>query len=166
MKQKLLALLLGLTLALSLTATASAVSQEHEVPVTLTIVNTEQRISVTVPAALPVSVIDGDVITATNAAIRNTAERGTIRVARVEVRPGAYAIGNYEDFQERLEAIALSLNGCPTRAAGELTISREAFPDIKAGEELAIDYRAVVNTDREVSAVKAAVVVFTIMAVE
>ena len=67
--------------------------------------------------------IDGDVITATNAAIRNTAERGTIRVARVEVRPGAYAIGNYEDFQERLEAIALSLNGCPTRAAGELTIS-------------------------------------------
>ena len=108
MKHKFLALILALTLALSLGATASAVSQEHEVPVTLTIVNTEQKISVTVPAALPVSVVDGDVITATNAAIRNTAERGTIRVTAVEVRPGAYAIGNYEDFNERLEAIARS----------------------------------------------------------
>ena len=166
MKQKLLALLLGLTLALSLTATASAVSQEHEVPVTLTIVNTEQRISVTVPAALPVSVIDGDVITATNAAIRNTAERGTIRVARVEVRPGAYAIGNYEDFQERLEAIALSLNGCPTCGAGDLAITNEAFPAIDAGKALAIQYQVKVGGSSEVSAVKAATVVFTIAAAE
>src|SRR5699024_4728011 len=127
-------------------------------------VNTEQKISVTVPAALPVSVVDGDVITATNAAIRNTAERGTIRVTAVEVRPGAYAIGNYEDFNERLEAIALSLNGCPTRAAGALTISREAFPDVEAGEALALRYEAKVNTAEEVSAVKAATVVFTIAA--
>ena len=98
MIHKILALLLALTRASSLSVSASAVSQEHEVPVTLTIVNTEQKISVTVPAALPVSVVNGDVITATNAAIRNTAERGTIRVNAVEVRPGANAIGNYEDF--------------------------------------------------------------------
>ena len=159
MKHKIIALLLALTLAASLSVSASAVSQEHEVPVTLTIVNTEQKISVTVPAALPV-------ITATNAAIRNTAERGTIRVTAVEVRPGAYAIGSYEDFNERLEAIALSLNGCPTRAAGALTISREAFPDVEAGEALALRYEAKVNTAEEVSAVKAATVVFTIAAVE
>ena len=161
MKHKFLALILALTLAASLSVSASAVSQEHEVPVTLTIVNTEQKISVTVPAALPVSVVDGDVITATNAAIRNTAERGTIRVTAVEVRPGAYA-----DFNERLEAIALSLNGCPTRAAGALTISRDAFPDVEAGEALALRYEAKVNTEEEVSAVKAAAVVFTIAAVE
>ena len=166
MKHKIIALLLALTLAASLSVSASAVSQEHEVPVTLTIVNTEQKISVTVPAALPVSVVNGDVITATNAAIRNTAERGTIRVTAVEVRPGAFAIGNYEDFNERLEAIALSLNGCPTRAAGALTISREAFPDVEAGEALALRYEAKVNTEKEVSAVKAATVVFTIQAVE
>ena len=166
MKHKIIALLLALTLAASLSVSASAVSQEHEVPVTLTIVNTEQKISVTVPAALPVSVVNGDVITATNAAIRNTAERGTIRVAAVEVRPGACAIGNYEEFNERLEAIALSLNGCPARAGGALTISREAFPDVEAGEELALRYEAKVSTAEEVSAVKAATVVFTIAAVE
>ena len=87
MKQKLLALLLGLTLALSLTATASAVSQEHEVPVTLTIANTEQRISVTLPPALPVTVIDGDASTAPNAAIRHTAARGTTPLAPAASRP-------------------------------------------------------------------------------
>ena len=93
MKHKILALLLALTLASSLSVSASAVSQEHEVPVTLTIVNTEQKISVTVPAALPVSVVNGDVITATNATIRNTAERGTIRVTAVEVPPGHSPLG-------------------------------------------------------------------------
>ena len=166
MKHKILALLLALTLASSLSVSASAVSQEHEVPVTLTIVNTEQKISVTVPAALPVRVVDGDANTATSAATRNTAERGTTRDTGVEVRPGAYAIGNYEDFNERLEAIALSLNGCPTRAAGALTISREAFPDVEAGEALALRYEAKVNTAEEVAAVKPATVVFTIAAVE
>lgn len=96
MKHKIIALLLALTLAASLSVSASAVSQEHEVPVTLTIVNTEQKISVTVPAALPVSVVDGDVITATNAAIRNTAERGTIRVTAVKAATVVFTIAAVE----------------------------------------------------------------------
>lgn len=166
MKQKLFALLLGLTMAASLAVSASATSQKHEVPVTLTIVNTEQRLSVTVPAALPVSVVDGYVVTATNAAIRNTADSGSIQVTGVEVQPGAYGIGNFEGFSGGRNSIALSLNGCPTRGAGDLAITNEAFPAIDAGKALAIQYQAKVGDCREVSAVKAATVVFTIAAAE
>ena len=103
---------------------------------------------------------------ATNAAIRNTADSGAIQVTAVAVQPGAYDIGSYEDFSGGRNTIALSLNGCPTRAAGALTISRDAFPDVEAGEALALRYEAKVNTEEEVSAVKAATVVFTIAAVE
>ena len=45
MKHRFLALFLGLTAAASLALSVSATSQKHEVPVTLTIVNTEQRLS-------------------------------------------------------------------------------------------------------------------------
>ena len=161
-----LAFFLGLTAAASLALSASATSQKHEVPVTLTIVNTEQRVSVTVPAALPISVVDGYVVTATNAAIRNTADSGSIQVTAVEVQPGAYDIGDFENFAETDHSIALSLNGCPTQGAGELTITGEAFPAIQAGQALAIRYQAKVDTASEVSAVRAATVVFTIAAAE
>lgn len=166
MKHRMLALFLGLTAAASLALSASATSQKHEVPVTLTIVNTEQRLSVTVPAALPVSVVDGYVVTATNAAIRNTADSGSIQVTAVEVQPGTYDIGNFEDFSGGRNSIALSLNGCPTRGAGELAITNEAFPAIEAGKALAIDYQAKVGDSGEASAVKAAAVVFTIAAAD
>ena len=153
-------------MAASLAVSASATSQKHEVPVTLTIVNTEQRLSVTVPAALPISVVDGYVVTATNAAIRNTADSGSIQVTAVEVQPGAYDIGDFENFARTDNSIALSLNGCPTQGAGELTITGEAFPAIQAGQTLAIRYQAKVGDSGEVSAVKAATVVFTIAAAE
>ena len=166
MKQKLWALFLGLTMTASLAVSASATSQRHEVPVTLTIVNTEQRLSVTVPAALPISVVDGCVVTATNAAIRNTADSGSIQVTAVAVQPGAYDIGDYEDFSGDKDTIALSLNGCPTQGAGALTITGEAFPAITPGQTLAIRYQAKVDTASEVSAVQAATVVFTIAAAE
>ena len=166
MKQKLFALLLGLTMAASLAVSASATSQKHEVPVTLTIVNTEQRLSVTVPAALPVSVVDGYVVTATNAAIRNTADSGSIQVTAVAVQPGAYDIGDFENFAGTDNSIALSLNGCPTQGAGDLDITDEVFPAIEAGQALAIRYQAIADTTREVSAVKAATVVFTIAAAD
>lgn len=166
MKQKLFALLLGLTMAATLAVSVSAASQKHEVPVTLTIVNKEQRLSVTVPAALPVSVVDGYVVTATNAAIRNTADSGSIQVTAVEVQPGTYDIGSFEDFSGGRNSIALSLNGCPTCGAGDLAITNEAFPAIDAGKALAIRYQAKVDTASEVSAVKAATVVFTIAAAE
>ena len=164
MKHKALALFLGLTAAASLALSASATSQKHEVPVTL--VNTEQRLSVTVPAALPVSVVDGYVVTATNAAIRNTADSGSIQVTAVEVQPGTYGIENFEDFSGGRNSIALSLNGCPTCGAGDLAITNEAFPAIDAGKALAIQYQVKVGGSSEVSAVKAATVVFTIAAAE
>ena len=52
--------------------------------------------------------------------------------------------------------------------AGETLASdgREAFPGVEAGEALALRYETKVNTEEEVSAVKAATVVFTIAAVE
>ena len=166
MKHRILALFLGLTAAASLALSASATAQKHEVPVTLTIVNTEQRLSVTVPAALPISVVDGYVVTATNAAIRNTADSGSIQVTAVAVQPGAYDIGSYEDFSGGRNTIALSLNGCPTQGSGDLAITDEAFPAIEPGKALAIQYQAKVDTASEVSAVKAATVVFTIAAAD
>ena len=165
MKYKIFALLLGVAAAAGLALSASA-AQTHEVPVTLTVVNTQQRISVTVPASLPISVVDGVVVTATNASIRNMADSGSIKVTAVEVQPGAYDIGDYEDFSGNKDAIALSLNGCPTQGAGDLDITEDAFPAIQAGQALAIRYQAKVNTASEVSAAKAATVVFTIEAAE
>ena len=123
MKYKIFALLLGVAAAAGLALSASA-AQTHEVPVTLTVVNTQQRISVTVPASLPVSVVDGVVVTATNAAVRNTAEEGAVRIAAVTVNDGALTVGDYENFDDASgTTIALELNGCPTRGAGALTIT-------------------------------------------
>ena len=166
MKYKIFALLLGVAAAAGLALSASA-AQTHEVPVTLTMINNEQRISVTVPAALPVSVVDGYVVTATNAAIRNTAAEGAVRIAAVTVTDGTLAVGHYEHFEEgAANTIALSLNGCPTRGAGELAITEEAFPAIGAGDSLALDYDAKVSTVGEPRNETAATVVFTIAAVE
>ena len=59
-KKKLITLLLALTMILSLATGASAAeTTEARVPVTLTVVNTVAPISCTVPAALPVSLVDG-----------------------------------------------------------------------------------------------------------
>ena len=165
MKYKILALLLGLTAAASLSLSASA-AERHEVPVTLTVVNTGQKLSVTVPACLPVSVVDGYVVTATNAVIRNTADSGPVQVTAVEVRPGSCTIADYEHFSGEAGSIALALNGCPTRGAGTLTITDEAFPSIGAGRELALRYQARVGASGEISGANAATVVFTIAAAE
>ena len=166
MKNRLLALILSLASAAALALSASA-AQTHEVPVTLTVVNIQQRISVTLPAALPVSVVDGYVVTATNAAIRNTAEDGAVRIAAVTVTDGALSVGDYEHFDEaQVNTIALCLNGCPTRGAGELAITEEAFPAIGAGESLALNYDAKVNAVGEPKNETAATVVFTIAAAE
>ena len=58
-KKKLITFLLALTMILSLSVGASAAeTTEAKVPVTLTVVNTISPISCTVPAALPVSLVD------------------------------------------------------------------------------------------------------------
>ena len=164
--QKAAALLLTLALIFAFPVTASAAeTTEARVPVTLTVVNTVSPISCTVPSCLPVSLIDGYVVTANNAAITNTGKNGAIRVTKVDVQPGTFEIGNYEDFSASKNSIALSINGCVTKGAGALTLVDGAFPAIDAEKSLAIRYKAKVSASEAVTNVAAATVVFTIAAV-
>lgn len=165
-KRKLITFLLALTMILSLAVGASAAeTTEARVPVTLTVVNTVAPISCTVPACLPVSLVDGYVVTANNAAITNTAKTGSIKVTKVDVQAGTFEIGNYDDFSASKNSIALSINGCATKGAGALTIMDGAFPAIAAEKNLAIRYKAKVSTSEAVTNINAATVIFTIAAV-
>ena len=164
--KKSLALLLALALIFVFPVTASAAeTTEAKVPVTLTVVNTVAPISCTVPACLPVSLIDGYIVTASNAAITNTGKTGAIRVTKVDVQPGTFEIGNFDDFSAGKSSIALSINGCSTKGAGSLTLVDGAFPSINAEKSLAIRYKAKVSASEAVTNVNAATVIFTIAAV-
>ena len=165
-KKKLITFLLALTMILSLAVGASAAeTTEARVPVTLTVVNTVAPISCTVPACLPVSLIDGYVVTANNAAITNMAKTGSIKVTKVDVQPGTFEIGNYDDFSAGKNSIALNINGCSTKSAGALTLVDGAFPAIAAEKNLAIRYKAKVSASEAVTNINAATVIFTIAAV-
>ena len=164
--KKSLALLLALALIFAFPVTASAAeTTEARVPVTLTVVNTVSPISCTVPACLPVSLIDGYVVTANNAAITNTGKNGAIRVTKVDVQAGTFEIGNFDDFTASKNSIALSINGCSTKSAGALTLVDGAFPAIAAEKNLAIRYKAKVSASEAVTNINAATVIFTIAAV-
>ena len=165
-KKKLITFLLALTMILSLSVGASAAeTTEAKVPVTLTVVNTISPISCTVPAALPVSLVDGYVVCANNAAITNTGKIGAIKVTKVDVQAGTFEIGNFDDFTASKNSIALSINGCATKGAGALTLAENAFPAIPAEKSLSIRYKAKVSASETVTNVNAATVVFTIAAV-
>ena len=165
-KKKLITFLLALTMILSLTAGVSAAeTTEARVPVTLTVVNTVSPISCTVPACLPVSLVDGYVVCANNAAITNTGKIGAIKVTKVDVQAGTFEIGNFDDFTASKNSIALSINGCSTKSAGALTLVDGAFPAIAAEKNLAIRYKAKVSASETVANVNAATVIFTIAAV-
>ena len=164
--KKSLALLLALALIFAFPVTASAAeTTEAKVPVTLTVVNTVSPISCTVPAALPVSLIDGYVVCANNAAITNTAKTGSIKVTKVDVQAGTFEISNFDDFTASKNSIALSINGCATKGAGSLTLVDGAFPPIAAEKNLAIRYKAKVSASEAVTNINAATIVFTIAAV-
>ena len=164
--KKSLALLLALALIFAFPVTASAAeTTEAKVPVTLTVVNTVAPISCTVPACLPVSLIDGYIVTASNAAITNTGKTGAIRVTKVDVQAGTFEIGSYDDFSASKNSIALSINGCETKGAGSLTLVDGAFPAIAAEKNLAIRYKAKVSASEAVTNINAATVIFTIAAV-
>lgn len=135
---------------------------EASVPVTLTVINTVYPISVTVPAALPISMVDGYIVTASNAVISNHGEHGAVKVTAVEVQADAFQIGSYSNFSTGDKVIALSINDCPTEKAGSLAITDEAFPVINAGEDLQIRYKAKISTDTTATNVNAATVIFTI----
>lgn len=93
------AILLALALALSLGTTAFAASSTTAtVPVKLTVDNEYRAVNVTVPAALPVYVINGTVVTADNAKITNNSKTGSIQVTGVSITDGAYKVGSYESF--------------------------------------------------------------------
>ena len=165
-KKKLITFLLALTMILSLSVGVSAAeTTEAKVPVTLTVVNTVSPISCTVPAALPVSLVDGYVVCANNAAITNTGKNGAIKVTKVDVQAGAFEIGNFDDFSAGKNSIALSINGCSTKGAGALTLADGTFPAINAEKSLAIRYKARVSASEAVTNVNAATIVFTIAAV-
>ena len=165
-KKKLITFLLALTMILSLSVGASAAeTTEAKVPVTLTVVNTVAPISCTVPACLPVSLIDGYIVTASNAAITNTGKTGAIRVTKVDVQAGTFEIGSYDDFSASKNSIALSINGCETKGAGSLTLVDGAFPAIAAEKNLAIRYKAKVSASEAVTNINAATVIFTIATV-
>ena len=164
--KKSLALLLALALIFAFPVTASAAeTTEAKVPVTLTVVNTVAPISCTVPACLPVSLVDGYIVTASNAAITNTGKTGAIRVTKVDVQAGTFEIGNFDDFTAAKNSIALSINGCATKGAGSLTLVDGAFPAIAAEKNLAIRYKAKVSASEAVTNINAATIVFTIAAV-
>ena len=164
--QKAAALLLALALIFALPVTASAAEMtEARVPVTLTVVNTVSPISCTVPACLPVSLVDGYVVCANNAAITNTGKTGAIKVTKVDVQAGTFEIGNFDDFTASKNSIALSINGCSTKSAGALTLADGAFPAIAAEKNLAIRYKAKVTAREAVTNINAATIVFTIAAV-
>ena len=165
-KKKLITFLLALTMILSLSVGVSAVeTTEAKVPVTLTVVNTVAPISCTVPACLPVSLVDGYVVCASNASITNNGKTGAIRVTKVDVQAGTFEIGNFDDFTAAKNSIALSINGCATKGAGSLTLADGAFPAISAEKSLAIRYKAKVSASEAVTNINAATVIFTIAAV-
>ena len=161
MKKSLMLLLL--IFVLSITAFA-AETTEARVPVTLTVVNTVAPISCTVPACLPVSLVDGYAACANNAAITNTGKTGSIKVTKVDVQPGVFEIGSYDAFSAGKNSIALSINGCPTKGAGALALAENAFPAIPAEKSLAIRYRAKVSASEAITNINAATVIFTIAA--
>ena len=167
MNRKLITLLLALTMIVSLAASASAAeTKEARVPVTLTVVNAVSPISCTVPACLPVSLVDGCVVTANNASITNNAKSGSIQVTKVDVQPGAFEIGSYDNFSAGKNSIALSVNGCATKGAGSLALTEGAFPPIDAEQSLPIRYKAKVSANEAMTNVNAATVIFTIAAEE
>ena len=164
--KKLFSLLLAVLMLCSLSVSAfAAETAQASVPVVLTVVNSVSPISVSVPACLPVTVLDGYVVTASNAVIENRAQSGAVQVVAVDVQAGTFEIGNFDDFTASKNSIALSINGCPTKGAGSLTLVDGAFPSINAEKSLAIRYKAKVSASEAVTNVNAATVIFTIAAV-
>ena len=158
-----LAVLIG---ASSVFAADSGNTQQFTVPVTLTVAHSSKHINVTLPAALPVSVLDGKVLTADNLEIWNHPDSVHVRVAGIEVTSAGFAVVSYQNFLDRgKNQIALSINGCATKGPGSLTLHSEAFPELSPGDVLPIHYSAKVSAVSDVNGINAANVIFTLRAV-
>lgn len=161
------AFFLALALALSLGTTAFAAdSTTATVPVTLTVDNEYRAVNVTVPAALPVYVINGTVVTADNAMITNNSQTSSIQVTGISITNGAYTVGSYDSFSGN-KTIALKINGCVTKGAGSVAVTSSSFPAISAGGSQLLTYYAKVSGDApNADSVQAANIVFTISIVD
>lgn len=170
MKKFILSLLLAALLAFSAASGVLAVedagTREFTVPVTLTVARSTKHINVTLPAAMPVSVLDGKVLTADNLQIRNHSDSLAVRVAAVEVSSAGFTVADYEDFHiNGTNQIALWINGCVTEGPGLLALDGTGFPEIAAGGVLPIRYNAKVSAAADVNETRAANVIFTLKAV-
>lgn len=168
MKRKyILAGLLAAVLGVVLTGGALAAGEQTTtIPVTLTVVHSVQNVDVTMPAAMPVSLLDGKVLTANNVEIVNNSDHVDVAVAAVRVENAAYRIADYDAFPEGEHGlIAMRINGCVTHGPGALTLTESAFPVIRAGADLPIEYQARLNDTQDVSGQEVAKVVFTLRAV-
>ena len=145
--------LLVLVLAFSLVpmvfaAESGAVSdgQSFSIPITVSIVKTTKSIDVTLPAALPISVLDGKVLTADNLSIQNHSNTTGVRVTGISVEDGKFRVASFAHFPEDENGrIALRINGCAPVKAGPLSISDTAFPLLEPGGHLPIRYDAKVS---------------------
>ena len=168
MKRKTLAAVLcTLLVILALGGPAwAANSITASVPVTLTVSNEYRAINVTVPAALPIHIVNGTVIVADNCKITNNSKTGAVQVTGLSVTDGTYRVGDYNDFSGA-KTIALKINGCPTICSGYMVLNPTAFPVIRAQESLPLKYFAKVSGDApNAENVQAANVVFTISIVK
>ena len=164
--KKMTAILLALTiLCCAAVSVSAAETTEASVPVVLTVINTEKPLNVTVPASMPVSVVDGYVVCANNAKITNHGA-GSVRITKINVQPGSFAIGDFENFAATENAVALNINGCPTKGAGLLSLTDTAFPVISPDGSLPIIYKAKVCAKAPVTKENAATVIFTIAAAD
>lgn len=167
MKKAIPALFMAICLCFAMSVSAFAANTTTAtVPVTLTVANNYRAVNVTLPAALPIEIINGTVLTADNASIVNNSKNGAIQVTDVSVTNGAYKVGNYEDFSGA-KTIALKINDCATKGEGKLTINESAFPVIAAGGKQMLTYFAKVSGDApNATDVQAANVVITISIVD
>ncbi len=155
----LLSLLMVLSLGINIFAASSTTAT---VPVTLTVANEYRAVNVTVPASLPVHVINGTVVTADNAVIKNNSKMSSVQVTSISVTDGAYKVGDYDDFSGS-STIALKINDCVTKGSGKMSINAKSFPVIRTGGSQALTYFAKVSGDApNAEDVQAANVVFTI----
>ena len=157
-------LLLFLTVFMSSSVFAVS-STTATVPVTLTVSNEFRAVNVTVPASLPIYVINVQVAVADSAKITNNSKTGSVQVTGLSVTDGAYKVGDYENFNGT-KTIALKINGCATKGSGDVSVSESAFPVIRAQESMPLEYYAKVSGDApNAENVPAANVVFTISVV-
>ncbi len=146
--KKITAVILAIALVFSVSSVSAFAASfaKASVPVKLTVSNEYRAISVTVPAAFPIEIVNGVLVTADNTKITNNAKYGSVKVTDVTVNDGSYKVGNYDNFSGK-KTVALKINGVPTKDAGSMQINSTAFPVIAAKNSIPLKYFAKVSAD-------------------